>query len=98
MRFPLTISLLILLCFAFPHAVFPDDEPQHGPSQQALAAFDDSVNGSTRLVEDIPKANRNAIIADHRVNEAQAFDDYMCAIDDEMWYGYAKKEGWLNDD
>ena len=96
MRHPNTIVTLLFFCSNYPSGAFADDEQQSGPNPQALAAFDNSVNGSTQLVDNIPKADREAIMEEHRENEAWAFDDDMCAIDDAMWYGYARKKGWLN--
>jgi hypothetical protein len=89
---------VLSLCFASSQGAFAEDDTQHGPNPQALAQFDDSVNGSTQLVDDIPKANREEIMAEHKENEDWAFYDDMYGIDNELWYEHARREGWLNND
>lgn len=69
------------------------DDPRR---DEALAEFDDTVNGSTTLVDTMPPVDREEMIREHREDEAAEMDDELAEIDGAMWYGYAKKEGWLN--
>lgn len=94
----ITAIALLSLCFVSPYGAFAEDDTQHGPNPQALAQFDDSVNGSTQLVDNIPKANREEIMAEHKENEDWAFYDDMYGIDNELWYEHARREGWLSND
>jgi len=90
--------LALLLLVATSTALSADDNAQHAPNPAALEEFDDSVNGSRELVDTIPGANREALMEEHRENEAWAFDDEMDAIDDALWYEHARKKGWLDDE
>ena len=95
---PLFFTLvLVFIAFNSPRAGGGEDSHRPGRAA-ALEEFDDSVNGATMLVDDIPPVDREVIMKEHREDEDRAMEDEMCGIDDALWCEHAGKKGWLDED